>query len=377
MLKRVFSVALLLNLLFSYLPVNARANDIIVSAESAIVMIADTGQVVYEKNAYEKRGMASTTKIMSSIVALENGDLNSSVEVSYEDVSVEGTSLGLKAGDTVDLLSLVKGMLISSGNDSANVTATLVGSDRANFVRMMNDKARELGMKSTQFKNPSGLTEEGHYSTAYDMAVLGSYAIKNKIFLSICSSESCIVSFGDPVTERTIYNHNKFLQMFDGALGVKTGYTKASGRCLVTAAERNGVTLVAVTLNAPDDWNDHTAMLEYAFGQVKVFSPDIDCPEVRVVGSEKRFIKTCTTEKIIVPYCGELPRYSVDFYAYPFMYADVYINDYVGYMTITFSGGRSVTEPLVSAENAQAHLPVNTEKSIMEEFKEFLRKGLS
>ena len=278
MMNRILSLFLVLIISLTCMPVISYGADITVSAESAIVMIAHTGQVVYEKNAYEKRGIASTTKIMSSVVALENGDIYSKIKVSYDDINVEGTSLGLKADDTVDLLSLIKGMLISSGNDSANVTATLVGGDKAAFVEMMNLKARELGMDSTSFKNPSGLTEEGHYSTAYDMALLGSYAIKNRIFRNICSSSVCTVSYGNPVSQREIYNHNKFLTMYDGALGIKTGFTKASGRCLVTAAERNGVTLVAVTLNAPDDWNDHIRMMDYAFGRVKVHTISVDCP---------------------------------------------------------------------------------------------------
>ena len=376
-MNRILSLFLVLIISLTCMPVISYGADITVSAESAIVMIAHTGQVVYEKNAYEKRGMASTTKIMSSVVALENGDIYSKIKVSYDDINVEGTSLGLKADDTVDLLSLIKGMLISSGNDSANVTATLVGGDKAAFVEMMNLKARELGMDSTSFKNPSGLTEEGHYSTAYDMALLGSYAIKNRIFRNICSSSVCTVSFGNPVSRREIYNHNKFLTMYDGAFGIKTGFTKASGRCLVTAAERNGVTLVAVTLNAPDDWNDHIRMMDYAFGRVKVHTISVDCPYIDVVGSQNRRISTHTLSSIDIPYVDVIPEYTVSFYTDRFVYAGVKKNDYMGYVELSFSDKIIVREYILSSEDAEIYVPKSSDITFLEKVKKFLRKGLS
>ena len=377
MVNRIFSLFLVFIISLTCMPIISYGADITVSAESAIVMIAHTGQVVYEKNAYEKRGMASTTKIMSSVVALENGDIYSKIKVSYDDINVEGTSLGLKAGDTVDLLSLIKGMLISSGNDSANVTATLVGGDKAAFVEMMNLKARELGMDSTSFKNPSGLTEEGHYSTAYDMALLGSYAIKNRIFRNICSSSVCTVSFGNPVSRREIYNHNKFLTMYDGAFGIKTGFTKASGRCLVTAAERNGVTLVAVTLNAPDDWNDHIRMMDYAFGRVKVHTISVDCPYIDVVGSQNRRISTHTLSSIDIPYVDVIPEYTVSFYTDRFVYAGIKVNDYIGYVELSFSDKIIVREYILSSEDAEIYVPQSSDITFLEKVKKFLRKGLS
>ncbi len=359
------------------MPIVAYGADITVSAESAVVMIADTGQVVYEKNAYEKRGMASTTKIMSSVVALEYGKIYSKIKVSYDDINVEGTSLGLRENDTIDLLSLVKGMLISSGNDSANVTATLVSGSREAFVELMNLKAGELGMESTHFMNPSGLTEEGHYSTAYDMALLGSYAVKNRIFRNICSSRKVLVSFGNPVSQREIYNHNKFLSMYDGALGIKTGFTKASGRCLVTAAERNGVTLVAVTLNAPDDWNDHIRMMDYAFSRVEIYSLSVDCPYVDVVGSQKNKVKTSMLKVIDIPYCGDIPPYTVNVYTKPFVYADVRESDCLGSIDVVFSGNMRISTYLLASEDADIFIPDSSDMTFKEKVREFLRKGLS
>ena len=359
------------------MPVISYGADITVSAESAVVMIADTGQVVYEKNAYEKRGIASTTKIMSSIIALEYGSIYSKTMVSYDDINVEGTSLGLKENDTIDLLSLVKGMLISSGNDSANVTATLVSGEKDKFVELMNLKADELGMDSTSFRNPSGLTEDGHYSTAYDMALLGSYAIKNRIFRNICSSVKASVYFGDPIVQREIYNHNKFLDMYDGSFGIKTGFTKASGRCLVTAAERNGITLVAVTLNAPDDWNDHIRMMDYAFSKVDLYSLSVDCPYIDVTGSQKSKLKTDLSEKLVIPYCGEIPSYKVNVYAKPFVYAGVKKNDYMGSVEVVFSENMTIGTYLIASEDADIFIPEYTDMTLREKVEEFLRKGLS
>lgn len=377
MVKRILSLFLVFIISLTCMPVVAYGADISVSADSAVVMIADTGQVVYEKNAHEKRGMASTTKIMSSVVAIENGDIYSKIKVSFDDINVEGTSLGLKEGDTVDLLSLIKGMLISSGNDSANVTATLVAGNKDGFVEMMNLKARELGMDSTSFKNPSGLTEEGHYSTAYDMALLGSYAIKNKLFRDICSSLVCTVSFGNPVTQREISNHNRFLSMYEGAFGIKTGFTKASGRCLVTAAERDGITLVAVTLNAPDDWNDHIRMMDYAFGRVRLHTISIDCPYVDVVGSQKSRIGTRILRSIYIPYVDVVPAYTVSFFTDKFVYAGISADDYIGYVDIAFSDRQFIREYLVSSEGAEIDVKEPSDMTFLEKVKKFLRKGLS
>ena len=349
--------------------------ELSVSAESAIVMIAETQQVVYEKNAYEKRGIASTTKIMSSIIAIESGKLHYTTTVKAEDVSVEGTSSGLKAGDRVSLLSLVKGMLLSSGNDAANVTATMLAGDKQGFAELMNNKARVIGMKSTNFVNPSGLTEDSHYSTAYDMALLGSYAVKNSVFTSICSMQKCEISYGERGTA-TLCNHNKFLNMLDGAIGIKTGFTKASGRCLVTAVRRDGVTLVCVTLNAPDDWSDHKKLLENSFDKIQLLKVDLSLPLLIVVGSNKDIISTTIPREIIVPYVGEKPDVDVVIFAPHFLYSGVNKGDVVGSLRLYVNGVEFASDALLSNESAVVHNePEN--KGFIEEFKEILRKGLS
>ena len=351
------------------------AAEVSVSAESAVVMIADTRQVVFEKNAHEKRGIASTTKIMSSIIALESRKSHLTTVVKAEDIAVEGTSLGLKAGDKVSTITLVKGMLLSSGNDAANVTATFIAGSKESFAELMNEKAKSIGMLSTNFVNPSGLTESGHYSTAYDMALLGSYAIKNPVFSSVCSMKSCSISYGDRGSA-TLYNHNKFLNRFDGAFGIKTGFTKASGRCLVTAAQRKGVTLICVTLNAPDDWHDHEKLMNYVFSQIKTIKYEVTPPQIAVTGSSRLQISTDVSREIIIPYIGEMPQITTSFYVPHFLYAGVEAGDVVGTACVISSGEEIYRIPLISKENAEHKSIPKTNKPI-DKIKEILRKGLS
>lgn len=350
MLNKAICFLLVFCLNIGVLTFEAGASEITVSADSAVVMIAETGQVVFSKNMNEQRGIASTTKIMSSIIALESGKLYENVTAEYEDVSVEGTALGLKAGDKISLYELVKGMLLSSGNDSANVTATFLGGNIDGFSRLMNNKAAKIGMKSTSFKNPSGLTQEGHYSTAYDMALLGCYAVKNSLFCEICSSVSDTVFFGNPPYERTIYNHNSFLSMYDGAFGIKTGFTKASGRCLVTAVKKGDVTLVAVTLNAPDDWNDHKRMYDYAFSVIKFFTPCINVSCINAVGGEKQRISVKISSELSIPYAFNKPEYKIEVFVPPFLYCPVKKGDYIGFVRVSYFGFFNKKHYIVSGE---------------------------
>ena len=176
-------------------------------------------------------------------------------------------------------------MLLPSGNDAANATACYLGGNVENFAKIMNSKAKEIGMKNTNFVTPSGLDDEEHYSTAYDMALLGRYAVNNPVIRSVCSKSKATLSYGNPPYRRTLYNHNRLLNSYEYALGIKTGFTKKSGRCLVSYAERNGVGLVAVTLNAPGDWSDHRQMLDYGFSVLNSQCVEADIPDtISVVG---------------------------------------------------------------------------------------------
>lgn len=239
-----------------------------VSADSACLICADTGEIIYAKNEKERRTMASTTKIMTGILALENSEPSEIVAVSKNAERQEGTSIYLREGERISMTDLVYGLMLNSGNDAAVAIAEHVSGSVDEFAKKMNEKAAEIGAKNTSFKNPNGLDSEGHYTTAYDLALIGAYAMKNDKFREIVGTKS---KTGRLDGGQILYfsNHNKLLNMYDGAVGIKTGFTKASGRCLVSAAEREGVMLIAVTLNAPDDWNDHKKMLDFGFERIK------------------------------------------------------------------------------------------------------------
>lgn len=242
-----------------------------VSAQSAILISGDDGSVLFEKNAHEQLAMASTTKIMTALLTLEevgrSGD--QILTVTEEMVRVEGSSMGLQVGDQLTLSNLTAGMLLASGNDAANAAALFLAGSQEAFAEQMNARAAQIGMEESHFVTPSGLDDEAHYSTAYDMALLAREAMGNAAFADIAASAVRQVEFLEPARKVSYSNHNKLLRLYEGCIGVKTGFTKKAGRCLVSAARREGTTLIAVTLNAPDDWNDHMALFDYGFSQVR------------------------------------------------------------------------------------------------------------
>ena len=263
------SILILLYLLFFIQSLNLKcyAADVNISAKSAILMCADSCSVIWAKEEHRKLPIASTTKIMTSILTIEQIEAcgNSEIEITDEMVRVEGTSMGLMPKDVVTLESLVKGMLLCSGNDAANAASIAVSGEKEKFIDLMNDKAKQIGMLNTRFVTPSGLDQGDHHSTAYDMALLGSYAMENERFANIASKKSMKVEFIVPNKTVNFKNHNKLLRLYEGCIGIKTGFTKAAGRCLVSCAQKNGVRLVVVTLNAPSDWDDHMKLYDYGF----------------------------------------------------------------------------------------------------------------
>ena len=232
------------------------------SAASVVLMDADSGRILYEKNGDERRLIASITKLMTALVALESGHLpDEMVTIQPEWTGIEGSSLYLRAGETLRLETLLYGMLLRSGNDAAQAVAGYCAGDIASFVASMNQKAAELGMTNSCFANPSGLNAEGHYSTARDMAILARACLENETLRSMTATKSIALE------GRIFTNHNKLLWQYEGCIGLKTGYTEKAGRTLVSAAQRGGMTLICVTLNAPDDWRDHAALFDYGFSQ--------------------------------------------------------------------------------------------------------------
>lgn len=259
-MKRIFFgmvAAVLAAVLF--FPVHVDA----LSAQSAIVMDAQSGRVLYEKNADKRSLIASTTKIMTALVICEQCNVLDRMRIPKEAVGIEGSSMYLKEGEVLTIQELLYGLMLHSGNDAAVALAIYCGGTQEGFVQLMNDKACRLGLNDTHFENPNGLDSPGHYSTARDLAVLTAYAMRNPIFAQTVSTKT--VKIGD----RYLTNHNKLLWRVEGADGVKTGYTKAAGRILVSSATRDACRLIAVTINAPSDWQDHKKLLEDGFSQYR------------------------------------------------------------------------------------------------------------
>lgn len=241
------------------LPLRAGA----VSARRAYVLDAVSGRALYEKNAQEQSLIASTTKIMTALIVCEQCNVLDRMRIPREAVGIEGSSMYLREGEVLTLQELLYGLMLSSGNDAAVALAIYCGGTVEGFCGLMNDKARNLGLSGTHFENPNGLDSPGHYSTARDLAKLSAYAMENPIFRKTVSAKSVRIG------ERYLTNHNKLLWRVEGADGVKTGYTRAAGRILVSSAQRQGRRLVAVTLDDPDDWLDHAALLEEGFSRYR------------------------------------------------------------------------------------------------------------
>ena len=255
-MKRIFAgmaAALLAAVLFFPCEVSA------LSAEKAILMDAQTKRVLYQKNAADRSLIASTTKIMTALVICEQCNVLDRMSIPKEAVGIEGSSMYLKEGEVLTVQELLYGLMLHSGNDAATALAIYCGGTVEGFVQLMNDKAHRLGLEDTHFENPHGLDSPAHYSTAKDLAVLSAYAMKNPIFRQTVSTKS--LKAGD----RYLTNHNKLLWRVEGADGVKTGFTKAAGRILVSSATRDGRRLIAVTINAPSDWNDHESLYTMGF----------------------------------------------------------------------------------------------------------------
>ena len=228
-----------------------------VSAAAAVLMDADSGRLLYEKNGEERMLIASTTKLMTALVALEQGGLQQEITVTGGHMA-EGSSMYLRPGEKLTLETLLYGLLLCSGNDAALAVTECMGG-AVPFVARMNEKAAELGMENTHFANPNGLDDEAHYSTAEDMAKLAAAAMDDPVLRRVASTRTARIG------GRTLTNHNKLLSRVEGCVGLKTGYTRAAGRTLVSCAERDGVRLVAVTLQDGDDWNDHASLYEQGF----------------------------------------------------------------------------------------------------------------
>ena len=329
--KRIFArmaAALLAAILFT--PCIASA----ISAKRAIVIDGQTGRVLYEKNADQQSLVASTTKIMTALIVCEQCNVLDRMAIPREAVGIEGSSVYLQEDEVLTIQELLYGMMLHSGNDAAVALAIYCGGTVEGFAELMNDKAHRLGMKDSHFVNPHGLDAPGHYSTARDLAILASYAMDNPIFARTVSAKSV------SITGRSLRNHNKLLWQVEGADGVKTGFTKAAGRILVSSTVRQGRRIIAVTIYAPDDWNDHKTLIEQSFSQ---FTPETLVQkgqhlfEVEIAGGTAGIVQLLAAEDFCYAMRSD-EAWSVKIPEPGFVYAPVAEGQFAGYAHIYVDG---------------------------------------
>lgn len=300
---------------------------------------ADNSQVLLSKNLDTQMGMASTTKIMTTLITLETAEKNNKIVEFTKEMQAEGSSMYLKAGDRVRLSDLAVGMMTVSGNDAANAAAFAIGGSIEKFASVMNKRALDIGMKNTNFVTPSGLPDDNHRSTVYDMALLMTEAMKNEDFRKLTKEKSVSVDFIRPDSQRVTYNnHNRLLSMYECCIGGKTGYAKSTGRCLVTVAEKDNLRLIAVTFNDRNDWKDHIALYEYGFEKfAAVTAGDIDDSyKVGIIGSSESEISAGVKEsKKLVIDKSSLDKVKTRVYLPPFVFAPVKKGQVIGCVVCT------------------------------------------
>lgn len=275
-----------------------------IAAKAAIVIDATTGKVLYSKNAEEQRYPASTTKMMSLIVALEHGDLDELVTASKNAATTEGSTLWLTQGEKLKMIDLLYGMMLISGNDATVAVAEHISGSVEKFAELMTEKAHALGAKDTNFTNSSGLPDPQHITTAHDLARIAAYGYKKPLFTEIISTKHKVIPWAEKDIDRDLYNENRMLWLSEGGNGVKTGYTDAAGRCLVSGAKRKDMQLIAVVLDSDTMWDDSIALLNFGFTQVTpetIFNQGDILKTIRVINGKSEVIKLITSTNLVVP----------------------------------------------------------------------------
>lgn len=362
--RSIVALVLSLALVFClFSPAKAAIGEPSVSASSAILIDMSDQTVIYEKNARERMGMASTTKIMTALVISELLPLDKRISIPAEAVNVEGSSVYLTEGELLTVEQLLYALLLASANDAATALAIAAMGSVESFAEKMNEQALAWGLCDTHFTNPHGLFDEQHYTTAYDLALISAKALGNPTIKRIASSKKAIIPQGvtpenlDGSSERYLYNHNKMLSLYDGAIGLKTGFTKATGRCLVSAAERDGMTLISVTLDAPNDWNDHALMLDFGFSlyeRVTLYDVgEFSCP-FSITGGKEAYVTLTNSEPITLTLPKARGEANLSVSAYRrFEFAPITKGRTMAWLTVSLEG-KSISSPLVSAYSIEA-----------------------
>ena len=355
LLSALISVVIILSI--SVFPCSAAPSDSpALSAESAVLIAAEDGSVLMQKQAHERMGMASTTKILTALVALEHLTLDKVVKIPKEAVGIEGSSVYLVEGEELSVRELLFALMLASANDAAVALAVAACGNVESFVAQMNDYVRRMGLENTHLTNPHGLSDKEHYTTAYELALIAKKALENDILRNTVATYKTTVRYCGKEGGRVLVNHNKMLKLYRGSIGLKTGFTKATGRCLVSAAERDGLTLIAVTLNAPDDWKDHAAMLDLGFEnyRLELFADarGFTYP-LSVVGGKQSSVTLTNDERIafVVPKSTCTARYRIESTSH-FEYAPVTEGSFIATITV-FCEDKTVTSDLVSAHSVE------------------------
>ncbi len=327
------------------------------AARAAVVMEASSKRVLYAKNPHMKLPMASTTKIMTAILAIELGNLDDVVTASPRAVGVEGSSIYLAKGERLTLEQLLYGLMLRSGNDAAVAIAEHIGGNVENFVRLMNRKAVQIGARNTNFVNPHGLHDDMHYTTAYDLALISAYAMQNPIFRTIVSTKYKKIPWEGRNYDRVLQNKNALLWTYEGANGIKTGYTKVSRRCLASAALRHGMQLVCVVLDCQPWFDDSAALLDYGFAN---FKPYTVVSKGQVLGRipvrdgyETRVAAVCREEILLPVKEGEEKEISVEVKLPQYLRAPVKAGTKVGYVKVTLGDEVSIRKNLYTAADVK------------------------
>ena len=338
-------------------------------AKAMVLLDADSGTLLAAQNADARLPMASTTKIMTALVVLERLPLERVVTVPPEATGIEGSSVYLFAGEQITVKTLLYALLLSSANDAAVALAIEAAGTVADFAVLMNEKAAKLGLTDTHFCNPHGLHNEAHYTTAKELALLTAHALENEHFARIVSTQRYTAGQNGTDATRLFLNHNRLLKSYKGALGVKTGYTKVAGRCLVSAAEREGLRLVCVTLSCPNDWKEHTALLNWGFSAYERYTPASPALSLPVVGGKRPTAEILPKEtpSLLLPKGSrveritELPR---------FLFGGFEAGKEVGTLIYRLDGAEIARIPLVTATACERERP----PSIWARIKHFFQK---
>ena len=330
----------------------------LMTAKSAVILEAATGKILYQRNMDERHYPASTTKIMTLIVALERGNLDDMVTVSHTAAGTEGSTIWLEPGEKIRFLDLLYGMMLVSGNDATVAVAEHISGSVDAFARLMTEKAHAIGASNTYFVNSSGLPDEQHVTTAHDMALIAAYGYKNSMFEQIVGTKEYTIPGARSGQPRELRNENQMLWLYKGGNGVKTGYTDAAGRCLVSGAKQNGIQLITVVLDSVYMWNDSIAMMDYGFKRVHAYpfiEKDQVIKELPVTAGKRKLLPVKAGDAIYVPAIdeSELAKFQFDVQVPDRLHAAIHAGDVVGKLVVQYEGREIAVVDLVAAETVE------------------------